>query len=122
VIWIVAAAVVLLWPSANNRSLLAKFASFAVDPGGSLPVLPPPIPLGLGDDADFVMQHDAQQAAYYDAYDSSAITRARMIVRDWTNPLAVATTRQILIALVVFGGLLAWRLDASKRTSGAEEE
>jgi hypothetical protein len=119
---VVAAALVLLWPSANDRSLAAKAVNFVADPRGTLPVLPPPIPLGAGDNADVVIAHDEQEAAYYDAYDGSALTRFRMRMRDWTMPLAPGTTRQILIAVAVLGLLLVWRLDASKREPTAEDE
>lgn len=114
-IWVVAAAVVLLWPTSNDRSLAVKSVNFIADPRGRLPILPPPIPLGLGDNADAVIAHDTQEAAYYDAYQSSALTRFRMAMRDWSIPFDPGTTRQILIGLVVLGLLLVWRLDASKR-------
>lgn len=106
--------VILGWPDGDGESLAVKIAHFAVDPSGDLPSLPPPIPMGLGDNADAVMAHDAAEAAYYDAYDSSAIARSRMAVRDWRDPLDPSTQRQILIAVVVAGVLLAWRLDSPR--------
>jgi hypothetical protein len=120
VIWIVAAAVVFLWPSANDSSLALKLAHFAVDPSGRLPVFPPPLPMGLGDDADAVTEHDREEATYYDALDSSRLTRVRMAIRDWNDPLEVGTQRQALIALIVLGALLLWRLDDSQRKSPDE--
>jgi hypothetical protein len=122
VIWVVAAALVLLWPAASGRSLAAKAVNLAADPRGSLPFLPPPIPMGLGDDADAVTAHDTQEAAYYDAYGSSAVIRARMAMRDWSDPLDPGTQRQLLIALAVIGTLLVWRLDDSKRRGSVEAE
>jgi len=119
---VVAGALVLLWPTANDRSLAAKVVNLIADPRGSLPVLPPPIPLGMGDDADAVIAHDEQEAAYYEAHDGSALTRFRMAMKDWTVPLAPGTTRQILIAVAVLGLLLVWRLDGSKSERAAEGE
>lgn len=121
VIWVVAAAVLLLWPLADSPSLAVKAAHFAADPRGTLPVLPEPLPLGLGDDADVVMQHDYQTQAYYDAYDSSAWVRFRMRVRDWSPGVSVGTERQILMVFVVLGALLIWRLGASEASAGSAD-
>ncbi len=112
----------LLWPTANDRSLATKAVNFIADPRGHLPALPPPIPLGLGDDADAVIAHDEQEAAYYDAYNGSAVTRFRMTMREWRIPLSPGTTRQILIAVAVLGLLLLWRLEGSKHERVADEE
>lgn len=117
-----AGALVLLWPTANDRSLATKAVNFIADPRGSLPVQPPPIPLGLGDDADAVIAHDEQEAAYYDAYNGSAVTRFRMTMREWKIPFTPGTTRQILIAVAVLGLLLVWRLESSKGEDTADEE
>jgi hypothetical protein len=88
VIWVVATAVLLLWPLGDSPSL----------------------PMGVGDDGEAVMQHDMQTAQYYDAWDSSAWTRTRIRVRDWRPGVSPATERQILIAFVVLSALLVWRL------------
>jgi hypothetical protein len=110
VIWVVAAAVLLLWPLSDSPSLAVKTVHFAADPLGRLPVLPEPLPMGLGDDADIVMEHDLRTQEYYDAYESSAWVRTRMKLRDWRPRVATSTERQILIAFTVLGALLVWRL------------
>jgi hypothetical protein len=110
VIWVVATAVLLLWPLGDSPSLAVKAIHFAADPRGALPVLPEPLPMGVGDDGEAVMQHDMQTAQYYDAWDSSAWTRTRIRVRDWRPGVSPATERQILIAFVVLSALLVWRL------------
>ena len=110
-IWTTFAVVVLLWP-VEGGSLVIRTAHFVVDPTGELPTMPPPLSLMEGDNGDAVMAHDAQQNAYYDAYESSALTRARMRVRDWHDPLPAGTQRDLLLGLAVFAALLVWRLDA----------
>ena len=113
VIWVVATAVVLLWPLGEGPSLAVKAVHLAVDPRGALPVMPEPLPMGVGDDGDAVLQHDMQEAAYYDAWDSSAWMRTRIRLRDWRPGVSPTTERQILIALVALGALLVWRLGGS---------
>lgn len=118
VIWVLATAVVLLWPLGEGPSLAVKAVHFAADPRGSLPVLPEPLPMGVGDDGEAVIQHDLQTNAYYDAWDASAWTRARMRLRDWRPGVDPTTERQILIALVVLGALLLWRLGGGGASTG----
>ena len=65
IIWTVALLAVLAWPPETGRSLLLKAINRAADPAGSLPALPPPLPLGLDDDGDAVSAHDAREAEYY---------------------------------------------------------
>ncbi|MGD8871447.1 MAG: hypothetical protein PVJ80_07670 [Gemmatimonadota bacterium] len=110
VIWTVAVVLLLFWPLEGARSLAVKAVNFAADPLSNLPVLPPPLPLGLGDNADAVIQYDQQVAEYYDAWDGSAWTRARIRLRDWRDPFDPTTERQALVALAVLGALLVWRL------------
>lgn len=114
VIWIVATAMVLLWPLGDSPSLAVKAVHFAADPGGSLPVLPEPLPMGVGDDGDAVIQHDLQTTVFYDAWDRSAWTRTRIRLRDWRPGVGPTTERQILIAFAILGALLVWRLGSSE--------
>lgn len=114
VIWTVALVLLLFWPLEGARGLAVKAVNFAADPLSNLPVLPPPLPLGLGDNADAVVEYDQQVAEYYDAWDSSGWTRARMRLRDWRDPLAPTTERQVLVAFAVLGALLVWRLSDRK--------
>lgn len=110
---VVAAALVMLWPTGGERSLGVKAVNYAADPFHRLPVDPGPIPMGLGDDADVVAAHDAQERAFYDAYEGSLLTRIRMELRGWRDPLDPATQRQALVALAVVGALMVWRLAGS---------
>jgi len=114
VIWVVALISIMFWPSEASPSLAVKALHFGVDPFHRLPVLPPPLPMGLGDDADAVILHDTQENAYYDAYDSSWMNRLRMKLRDWRDPLDPTTERQLLVGLIVLGSLLIWRLEGSR--------
>ena len=52
--------VILAWPPDGDKSLLAKCVNWAVDPAGELPVLPPQLGYGLGDDPQAVEERDAQ--------------------------------------------------------------
>ena len=63
------AAVVLVagWPPDKGRSLGVKAINWMVDPAGSLPSLPPPLPMALDDNGDAVAEHDAQGREYYRA-------------------------------------------------------
>ena len=54
VIWAAAALIVLAWPPESGRSLLVKAVNRAADPRGTLPALPPPLPMSLGDNGDAV--------------------------------------------------------------------
>ena len=124
VIWVVTAVLLLFWPLAGAHSLAAKALNFAADPLSNLPVLPPPLPMGLGDNADAVIQYDQAVSEYYDAWDSSVWIRLRIRMRDWRDPLDPTTERQMLVAFAVLGALLTWRLsdgDGSETdTAGAE--
>ena len=70
IIWLVAVVCVLGWPPGNGgTSLGTKAVRWLADPSGTLPVMPEPLPLGLGDDGYAVAEHDAQQAEYFAARD-----------------------------------------------------
>src|SRR6478672_6466175 len=99
VIWTVAVFAVLAWPPDGGRSLLLKAINRAADPAGSLPALPPPLPMGLDDDGDAVSSHDAQEADYYRQYNSSAVVRWRMRLTQAGEPLDPVTERQLLVGL-----------------------
>jgi hypothetical protein len=113
IIWTVAVLVVLAWPPDAGRSLLFKAIAGAADPAGSLPALPPPLPMGLDDDGDAVSAHDAQEAAYYRQYNSSTVARWRMRLKAAREPLDPVTERQLLVGVVVLSALLVWRLNRS---------
>ena len=114
--WVViscaAALLVLAWPPdrGHGTSLGVKLAHWLVDPGGTLPDLPPPLPPGVGDNGDIVAQHDEVEAEYFRLYNSSQTTRWRMDVKTVGDPLEPTTARQWLVAIAVAAGLVAWRL------------
>lgn len=110
VIWPLAALLVLAWPATGGKSLGMKLMNWAVDPLGTLPVLPEPLPFGLDDNGDAVTEHDQQVTAYYDRYDDSALTRWRMDLKDANDPWDAATGRQVVAGLALFGALVVWRL------------
>jgi hypothetical protein len=110
IICAVAALIVLAWPPAEGRSLGIKAAGWLVDPRHTLPVMPPELPVWLGDDGFAVTEHDEQLTQYWDVYQGSAWDRFRMDVRDFQDPLNPTTERQLLAGMAVFAGLLVWRL------------
>ena len=114
IIWTAAALLVLAWPGDTGRSLLVKAVNWAVDPAGSLPTLPAPLPMALDDDGDAVPAHDAQEAEYYRVRDRSVITRWRMTLRDAGDPFDPSTERQLLVAVAVLSALVVWRLDGKR--------
>jgi len=114
--WIVlslaAALLVLAWPPdrGHGTSLAVKLAHWMIDPRGSLPALPPPLPPGVGDNGDIVAQHDELESEYFRLYNSSSVTRWRMDVKAAGDPLDPTTTRQWLVAIAVAAAFVSWRL------------
>ena len=94
----------------NRRILATKFVNWAVDPRGLLPVLPPALPLGLGDDPDAVEAHDAETRLYDDLYRKGGWMRLRLEFKVMDDPFDASTTRQVLTLAAVLAGLYAWRL------------
>src|SRR5205807_7593297 len=109
----IAALLVLAWPPEEGRSLIVKIANRIVDPAGSLPAFPPPLPMGLDDDGEAVAAHDAQESAYDRVRDRSAMTRWRMNMQSARDPFEPQTERQLLVALAVLSGLAVWRRTGS---------
>jgi len=114
IIWTAAVLLILAWPPDKGRSLLVKSANWAVDPTGSLPSLPAPLPMALDDDGDLVPAHDAQETEYYRRRDSSPTTRWRMAVKGASDPFDPTTQRQVLVGLAVLSVLGVWRLDGKR--------
>jgi hypothetical protein len=111
VIAIAAALLVFGWPPDQGHSLGVKAISWLVDPTGSLPILPSPLPMALDDDGDAVAAHDAQEAEYYRIRDRSPILRWRMALKQAGEPLDAATERQLLVGVAVFSALAVWKFD-----------
>jgi hypothetical protein len=115
-IWTVTGLILIAWPSGNGRSLAVTTLRWAVDPSGSLPRLPAPLPMALDDDGDAVAAHDAVERDYYRAYDASRITRWRMKLRGAEEPLDPAIERQLLGGIAVLSALAVWRLSGPRAT------
>lgn len=113
IIWTVALLIVLFWPPDRGKSLLVKAVNWAADPAGTLPQLPPPLPMGLDDNGDAVAEHDGLVADYFAARNRSTMNRVRMDLRDAGEPLSSQTERQLLVGLGVAAALFVWRLQDS---------
>jgi hypothetical protein len=113
-IWVVAVFLILAWPSGDSKSLGAKVINWAVDPGDTLPTMPPQLPMSLDDDGDAVAAHDALEQEYYDAYQRSGTNRLRLKLKEAGDPFDPSTERQILIGVGVLAALGVWRLGEKK--------
>jgi hypothetical protein len=91
--------VILAWPPDGDKSLLAKCVNWAVDPVGELPVLPPQLGYGLGDDPQAVEERDAQVRRYDELYNRGGWTRMRLELKVAGDPLPRGTERQLLLAI-----------------------
>jgi hypothetical protein len=111
IIWGAALLLVLGWPPDNGRSLGLKIVNWAADPAGSLPSLPPPLPMALDDDGDAVAAHDAQESEYYRLHQSSRLLRWRLDLKEAGEPLDSLTERQLLVGAAVMSALGVWRLN-----------
>jgi hypothetical protein len=79
--------------------------------------MPDPLPMGVDDDGEAVADHDAREAAYYRAFDSSRMTRLRMTLKTAGDPLDPSTEHQILTGVAILGALVVWRLDKRRGDS-----
>ena len=111
ILWTATVLLVLAWPPDEGRSLIVKAANWAVDPAGSLPTMPAPLPMGLGDDGDAVAAHDAEEAEYYRRRASAPATRWRMHVKGARDPFDPSTERQVLVGIAALSALGVWRLN-----------
>ena len=116
IIWSAAVLLILAWPPDRGKSLGVKAMNWIVDPTGTLPTFPPPLPMGLDDDGDAVAAHDALETAYYHRRDSSTTTRWRMAWKEAADPIDPQTERQLLVGLAVLAALAVWQIDGSKRS------
>lgn len=113
----VALLIVFVWPPSDDKSLAAKVVNWAVDPRDELPVLPPQLALGLGDDPDAVAAHDMITQQYDTLYAKGGWTRRRLELKVAGDPMNPATERQLLVALAVIAGFLAWRVGGRDRAT-----
>ena len=105
---------ILCWPPDNGRSLGVKITNWLADPRNTLPTLPEPLPIALDDNGDAVSEHDALEAEYYRQYQSSALTRYRMRLKEATDPFDPSTERQILAGIGILSALAVWRVNGKR--------
>ncbi len=113
VVVLVALMIVVVWPPQEDRSLAVKFVNWMADPFDRLPVLPPQLGLGRGDDPDAVEAHDLQTQQYDALYLKGGWTRKRLELKVARDPINPATERQVLLGIGVVTALLAWRAGRS---------
>jgi hypothetical protein len=111
---VVAVVVVCAWPPREGRSLAVTFVNWAVDPFDELPILPPPLGFGLGDDPEAVNARDMQVQQYDALYLQGGWTRRRLTLKVANDPFDPSTVRQLLTGAGVLAGLVAWRLGGRK--------
>jgi len=109
---VVTLVIVCAWPPQDDRRLAMKNVNWAVDPAGTLPVLPDPLALGHGDDPDAVAEHDVQVQRYDEMYLKGGWTRKRLELKVARDPFTPATERQVLALIAVVTALLVWRTGA----------
>jgi hypothetical protein len=95
--------------------LATTFVNRAVDPFDQLPVLPPQLGLGAGDDVEAVNVRDGIVRRYDELYLEGGWTRRRLLLKVANDPLTPSTTRQLLTGLGVLTALLVWRSAVGKR-------
>ena len=103
-------AVVVAWPPHEGNSLAVKIVNWAADPTGQLPVLPPQLGMGLGDDPQVVELRDAQVRRYDDLFNQGGLMRRRLELKVATDPFNPVTERQLLLVVGVLVWFAAWRL------------
>ena len=112
---IVALLIVFMWPPRDDKSLSVKLVNWAVDPWNELPVLPPQLGPGLGDDLEAVNARDMIVQRYDELYRQGGWTRRRLQLKVAGDPFNPATERQVLTALGVLTGFVVWRFGARKQ-------
>jgi hypothetical protein len=111
----VALVVIGAWPPDNDKSLAAKFVNWAADPRGALPVLPPQLGYGMGDDPQAVEERDAQVRLYDQLSNEGGWVRRRLELKVADDPLNPATERQLLLAGAAVALVLIWRFGGRER-------
>jgi hypothetical protein len=109
--------VIAAWPPDGDKSLLAKFVNWAVDPGGDLPILPPQLGYGVGDDPQAVEERDAQVRRYDELYNQGGWTRTRLELKAAGDPLPRATERQLLLAFAAAAVFVVFMFSRRARSS-----
>jgi hypothetical protein len=111
---LIALAVVAAWPPQNGRSLALKATSWLVDPTDTLPILPPQLGFGMGDDVTAVEVRDEMVRRYDEMYGRGGLTRLRMDLKVAEDPFTPATERQLLLVFGVVAAFLVWRFEGDR--------
>lgn len=114
---IVALFIVGTWPPSDDKSVAMKLVNWAVDPNDELPVLPPQLGLGAGDDMEAVNARDSVVQRYDALYLEGGWTRWRLLLKVADDPFNKSTTRQMLVAVGVLTALLVWRSAGRKASA-----
>lgn len=110
----IALAVILAWPPQQGRSLALTLLTRIVDPDNSLPILPPQLAIGMGDDVEAVERRDAMVRRYDEMYGRGGLTRWRMDMKVARDPFNPATERQVLLVFGVVAAFLVWRREGAR--------
>ena len=114
ILLVTALVIVSVWPPQDDRSLAVKFVNWVVDPGNDLPVLPPQLEVGMGDDPYAVEIRDAMVQRYDTMYDQGGLMRARLEYKVARDPFNPSTERQFLLVLGVVVAFLVWRFEGNR--------
>jgi hypothetical protein len=109
ILFVTALFIVAAWPPEKGQSLLVKAVHWAVDPTGSLPLLPEQLGFGLSDDVVAVEARDAEVRQYDALFARDAFTRWRLQMKVAEDPFNPATERQWLLVLGVVVAFLTVR-------------
>lgn len=112
---VVALFTVAAWPPAEGKSLAMKLVNWAVDPSNELPVLPPQLGFGMGDDVEAVNARDAIVRQYDLLHMQGGWTRRRLLLKVADDPFEKSTSRQLLAGVAVLSALLVWRFGGRER-------
>lgn len=108
-------AIVVLWPPQSGKSLALTVINWAVDPSDRLPVLPPQLGMGFGDDPLLVEARDAEVRRYDEAFNAGGWTRRRLQLKVARDPFDPTTTRQVLLMVGVLVWFVVWRASRGGR-------
>ena len=109
---VVASFIVVAWPADRDKSLALKLVNWAVDPRNELPILPGPIPIDQGDNADAVDAYEWHARTYDELYRRGGWMRMRLESKVADDPFDPGTERQLLVLIGVVTAFLVWRFAA----------
>lgn len=107
--------IVVAWPPQEGKSLAVKIVNWAADPTGQLPLLPPQLGMGLGDDPQIVELRDAAVRRYDEFFNRGGLIRKRLEWKVATDPNDPVTERQLLLVAGVLSWFVVWRVSGRPR-------